>query len=49
MRIRDLLASVSIKQDEERVVLEHRQWQNLVDLQARLANYLRAIGQPHDD
>ena len=49
VRIRDLLASVSIKPDEERVVLEHRQWQNLVDLQARLANYLRAIGQPHDD
>jgi hypothetical protein len=29
--------------------LESRQWQNLIDLQARLAAYLRGIGQPHED
>lgn len=46
VRIRDLLASVKIKADAEQVTLEARQWQNLVDLQARLAGYLRAIGQP---
>jgi pSer/pThr/pTyr-binding forkhead associated (FHA) protein len=49
LRIRELLASVSIKPDAERVALEVRQWQNLVDLQARLALYLRAVGQPHED
>jgi hypothetical protein len=49
VRIRDLLASVSVKGDAERVSLETRQWQSLIDLQARLASYLRAIGQPHDD
>ena len=49
IRIRDLLASVTIKPDDERVTLEQRQWQNLIDLQARLAAYLRAVGQPHDD
>jgi pSer/pThr/pTyr-binding forkhead associated (FHA) protein len=49
VRIRDLLASVTVKPDAERVVLEPRQWQNLIDLQARLAAYLRAIGQPRDD
>ena len=46
IRIRDLLASVKIKADAERVTLEARQWQNLLDLQSRLAGYLRAIGRP---
>jgi hypothetical protein len=49
IRLRELLGSVAIKPDAERVVLEVRQWQNLIDLQARLASYLRAIGQPPDD
>ncbi|MBI3839229.1 MAG: FHA domain-containing protein [Planctomycetia bacterium] len=49
IRIRDLLNSVTIKPDAERITLEARQWQNLVDLQSRLALYLRAIGQPHED
>ena len=48
IRIRDLLTSVKIKADAERVTLEARQWQNLLDLQARLAGYLRAIGQPEE-
>jgi len=49
LRLRDLLDSVKIKGDAEHVVLEARQWQNLVDLQARLAGYLRSVGQPGDD
>jgi pSer/pThr/pTyr-binding forkhead associated (FHA) protein len=49
IRIRDLLNSVAIKPDAEQITLELRQWQNLVDLQARLALYLRAVGQPHED
>ena len=49
IRIRDLLSSVKIKADAERVTLEARQWQNLIDLQARLSAYLRAIGNPEDD
>lgn len=49
IRIRDLLNSVKIKPEAERVSLEPRQWQNLVDLQSRLASYLRSIGQPHED
>jgi hypothetical protein len=48
IRIRDLLSSVKIKSDAERVTLEARQWQNLLDLQARVAAYLRAIGQPDE-
>jgi len=46
VRIRDLLNSVKIKADDDQVTLEARQWQSLVDLQSRLAGYLRAIGQP---
>ncbi len=49
LRIRDLLASVTIKPEAERVTLEVRHWQNLIDLQARLASYLRAVGQPDQD
>jgi pSer/pThr/pTyr-binding forkhead associated (FHA) protein len=49
LRLRDLLDSVKIKADAERVTLEARQWQNLLDLQARLAGYLRSVGQPRDE
>jgi hypothetical protein len=49
IRIRDMLNSVTIKADADRAVLEARHWQNLIDLQARLAAYLRGIGQPPDD
>jgi hypothetical protein len=47
-RIRDMFLSVKVKPDAERVTLEARQWQNLLDLESRLAGYLRAIGQPRD-
>jgi hypothetical protein len=48
-RIRDLLNAVKLKPENEQVTLEQRHWQNLVDLQSRLASYLRAVGQPPDD
>lgn len=49
IRVRDLMNSVKAKADSPTVTLELRQWQNLVDLQARLAAYLRSVGQPSDD
>jgi pSer/pThr/pTyr-binding forkhead associated (FHA) protein len=49
IRIRDLLNAVRLNPDNEQVALEQRHWQNLVDLQSRLAGYLRAVGQPPDD
>ncbi len=49
IRVRDLLNAVKLKPDSDQVTLEQRHWQNLVDLQARLASYLRAVGQPPDD
>ena len=48
MRIRGLIQSVKIPPRAEQVTLEQRQWQNLLDLQARLAAYLRAIGEPDE-
>ena len=49
LRIRDMLNSVKIKADADQVTLEVQQWQNLIDVQSRLAGYLRAIGQPPED
>jgi FHA domain len=49
IRIRELLASVKIKGPSERVTLEYEQWQNLLDLQAQLADYLREIGEPQEE
>ncbi len=49
IRIRRLLNSAEVDEEREHVVLDLRQWQNLVDLQARLSIYLRAIGEPSED
>jgi hypothetical protein len=49
IRIRRLLSSARVDDDREEVVLDLRQWQNLVDLQARLSLYLREIGEPSDE
>jgi hypothetical protein len=46
IRCRKMLATVSVDDKEERVTLEQRQWQNLIDMQARLVVYIRAIGDP---
>ncbi len=45
-RMRALIATVSPKGKTDRLTLDQRQWQNLLDLQDRLAKYLRAIGEP---
>jgi pSer/pThr/pTyr-binding forkhead associated (FHA) protein len=47
LRLRALLQSVR-KEKGERITLEQRQWQNLLDLQSRLAAYLRCVGEPKD-
>ena len=46
LRVRGLIQSVKVPRKAERVTLEVRQWQNLLDLQDRLAKYLREIGEP---
>ena len=46
LRLRNLIQSVESKGRSERVTLEQRQWQNLLDLQDRIAGYLRQTGEP---
>lgn len=46
VRLRDLLSSVRTENQGKRVTLDERRWQNLLDLQALLASYMRAIGEP---
>jgi pSer/pThr/pTyr-binding forkhead associated (FHA) protein len=49
LRLRGLLQSIHTPARSENVVVEHRQWQNLLDLQRRLAGYLREIGEPDEN
>ena len=47
IRIRAILGTASEpREGDSVVVLQQARWQNLVDLQARLAEYLRRIGDP---
>ena len=41
IRIRSLLDTVQVDEKQQRVTLDERQWQSLLDLQSRLATYLR--------
>jgi hypothetical protein len=47
LRLRGLIQTVK-KEKGERISLEQRQWQNILDLQARLGGYLRMIGEPQE-
>jgi pSer/pThr/pTyr-binding forkhead associated (FHA) protein len=46
LRLRGAIDSVKPEKRRERVTLEVQQWQHLLELQARLAEYLRKIGEP---
>jgi pSer/pThr/pTyr-binding forkhead associated (FHA) protein len=46
LRIRNLISAVQVEDKSNRVTLELRQWQALIDLQARLSEYLRNVGEP---
>lgn len=48
VRIRDLLASVKVVGPTQRITLDAENWQHLLDLQGRLAGYLRSIGEPEE-
>jgi pSer/pThr/pTyr-binding forkhead associated (FHA) protein len=47
IRLRNLISSANVEAKLDRVTLELRHWQNLLDLQSRVAEYLRAIGEPN--
>jgi hypothetical protein len=46
LRLRNLIGSVTVDAKSNEVVLDLRQWQAIIDLQARLSEYLRQIGEP---
>lgn len=46
IRVRRLIDTVEPTDSEERFSLSLKQWQGLIDMQARLANYLREISEP---
>jgi len=46
IRLRGLLSSVTSDDKSEQLQVETREWQNLLDLQCRIADYLRQIGDP---
>lgn len=48
-RIRDLIAGAQHIEGEERIGLDERHWQALIDLQSRVAEYLRKVAEPRDD
>lgn len=46
IRMRNLISTAHPSEDNQQVTLNFRRWQNLVDVQARIAEYLRQIGNP---
>ena len=47
IRIRTLLTSTQVEAKADRVIIDLRQWQSLVDLQSRLAEFLRDVSDPN--
>jgi len=47
LRVRQMLRAADVDVKAERVVLDLAQWQNLLDLQSRLAEYLRFVSDPN--
>ena len=47
LRLRGLIQTIR-KEKGDRISLEQRQWQNILDMQARLGRYLRQIGEPQE-
>lgn len=48
VRLRNLILSASVENKTSKITLDLRQWQGLIDLQARLSEYLRQIGNPRE-
>jgi pSer/pThr/pTyr-binding forkhead associated (FHA) protein len=46
LRLRNFIGNARADNKSNKVVLDLRQWQALIDLQARLAEYLREVGEP---
>jgi pSer/pThr/pTyr-binding forkhead associated (FHA) protein len=48
VRLRNLIHSATVENKTSKITLDLRQWQGLIDLQARLSEYLRQIGNPKE-
>jgi pSer/pThr/pTyr-binding forkhead associated (FHA) protein len=48
LKLRALISGVQIDKKGDRAILETRQWQAVLDLQSRLSEYLRQIGNPQE-
>lgn len=46
VRVREALAGMKAEPQHKRVIVDERHWQNLIDLQWRLAEYARSIAEP---
>ena len=46
LRLRNFISNSETDNKANKVLLDLRQWQALIDLQARLAEYLREVGEP---
>jgi hypothetical protein len=47
LRMRGLIESAEVSRKTEEAIINQRRWQDLLDLEHRLARYLRSIGEPH--
>ena len=46
LRLRNLIGASQVDSKTSKVTVELRQWQALIDMQSRLAEYLRIVGEP---
>ena len=46
LRLRNLIGATAVDSKTNKVAVELRQWQALIDMQSRLAEYLRDVGEP---
>lgn len=46
IRLRNLISTAKPAENKEDIALSLRRWQNLIDIQSRIAEYLRRVGSP---
>jgi pSer/pThr/pTyr-binding forkhead associated (FHA) protein len=49
IRLRDVLAAMKSEPQQKRVSINESDWQNLVDLQWRVAEYIKGVAEPKDE
>jgi pSer/pThr/pTyr-binding forkhead associated (FHA) protein len=49
IRLRDVLSAMKAEPQQKRVSINEGDWQNLVDLQWRIAEYIKGVAEPKDE